>query len=68
MVGVGDRGLNSAGRSIIYSQKYNREKICNEKSLYLPFQDKLELNSLLKVLLKPKCLLWCLNEHGSALY
>lgn len=64
MVGVGDGGLISAGRRITCFQKYNREKIYREKSLYLSFQDKVELNSLLKILLKSKCGLWCLNEHG----
>ena len=52
MVGVGDQGLISAGRRITCFQKYNREKIHREKSLYLCFQDKVELNSLLKILLK----------------
>lgn len=64
MVGVGDEGLISAGRRITCFQKYNREKIYREKSLYLSFQDKVELNSLLKILLKTKCGLLCLNEHG----
>lgn len=52
MVGVGDQGLISAGRRITCFQKYNREKIHREKILYLCFQVKVELNSLLKILLK----------------
>lgn len=52
MVGVGDQGLISAGRRITCFQKYNWEKINREKNLYLFFQDKAALNSLLKILLK----------------